>query len=386
MVSLIYRQEKEDVSLNKKVALLINPIAGMGGRVGLKGTDGQDILEKARELGAKPEAESKAEKAMKVILDETEDITWYSASGQMGENLLKKYDQEVEVLHTVDGESTPEDTKLFLKQLVEKDVDILLFVGGDGTARNVAKTLKLELPALGVPAGVKIHSPVFASSPENAGEVISNYVNGEIKSLQEKEVIDIEEEAFRNDEVITELYGYLSVPYDESHMQNLKSPSPQSEHEATISIALDIIDSMEEDTYYIIGSGSTLSPIFDELDQKGTKLGVDIIYNKQVVKKDASEQDILDILDHDAVKLVVTPMGGQGYLFGRGNPQLSDQVLSQLDKSDIIVVATPNKLLTFEGRPLLIYTGNTKVDKKLAGYYKVVTGYDHRKMYKLKVV
>lgn len=374
------------MGLGKNIALLINPIAGMGGRVGLKGTDGQEILEKAKELGAEPEAESKAEKALQVILDNTSDLNWYAASGSMGEDLLKKHDKEVTILHQVEGQSTPEDTKAFLNQLTNQEIDILLFVGGDGTARNVADILQLEIPALGVPAGVKIHSPVFGTSPEHAGEVISKYLNGEIKSLQEKEVIDIEEEAFRNDEVITELYGYLNVPYDESHMQNLKSPSPQSEHEAAISIALEVIDAMEEDTYYIIGSGTTLSPIFEELDQNGTKLGVDIIYNKEVIKKDASEQEILEILDNDTVKLVVTPMGGQGYLFGRGNPQLSEKVLSQLDKDDITVAATPNKLLTFENRPLLIYTGNTEVDEKLSGYYKVITGYDQRKMYKLKTV
>lgn len=374
------------MGLGKNIALLINPIAGMGGRVGLKGTDGQEILEKAKELGAEPEAESKAEKALQVILDNTSDLNWYAASGSMGEDLLKKHDKEVTMLHQVEGQSTPEDTKAFLNQLTNQEIDILLFVGGDGTARNVADILQLEIPALGVPAGVKIHSPVFGTSPEHAGEVISKYLNGEIKSLQEKEVIDIEEEAFRNDEVITELYGYLNVPYDESHMQNLKSPSPQSEHEAAISIALEVIDAMEEDTYYIIGSGTTLSPIFEELDQNGTKLGVDIIYNKEVIKKDASEQEILEILDNDTVKLVVTPMGGQGYLFGRGNPQLSEKVLSQLDKDDITVAATPNKLLTFENRPLLIYTGNTEVDEKLSGYYKVITGYDQRKMYKLKTV
>lgn len=375
--------------MTKLVGLLINPIAGMGGRVGLKGTDGQEILKEARERGAEPEANEKAEKAIKTLLIEgASDFSWVTAGGQMGADLLDKYDQDFEVIHEVDDETTPEDTEAFLEKALEKDLDIILFVGGDGTARNVASEVELDVPALGIPAGVKIHSPVFASSPENAGEVLAGYLNDEIKSVVEKEVIDIEEEAFRQDEVVTAVYGYMNVPHDERHMQNLKSPSPQSEHDAMTSIGLDLIDRMEEDVYYIIGSGTTLAPIMEELDLDHTKLGVDIIKNKELVKKDASEQDILEILEDDGneAKLFVTPMGGQGYLFGRGNPQLSDKVLAQLDKKDITIAATPGKLSTLGGRPLLVYTGDDEVDKKLSGYYRVTIGYESEKMYKVDQV
>ncbi len=370
----------------KTIGLVINPIAGMGGRVGLKGTDGKEILEKAKLLGAKPESNLKAEKAIKILLEEDVEIKWVTAGGSMGEDLLKKFNQDYTILHTANIDSTPEDTKLFLQKALNEEMDLLLFVGGDGTARNVAEVIELEVPVLGIPAGVKIHSPVFASSPENAGKLMVSYLRDDIKSVEEKEVIDIEEEAFRQDEVITEVYGYLNVPYDESHMQNLKSPSPQTEHEAMISIALDIIDSMEEDDYYIIGSGTTLAPVMEELELEGTKLGVDIIKGKQLIKKDASEQDILEVLSNHSAKLIVTPMGGQGYLFGRGNPQLSDDVLRQIEKKDILVVATPNKLSTLNGKPLLIYTGDEEVDNKLSGFYKVTTGYENKKMYKVKPV
>lgn len=373
--------------MSKVVGLVINPIAGMGGRVGLKGTDGEDILKEARKRGAEPEANAKAEKALKVLIDEgAQDYSWVTASGQMGADLLEKFDQDFEVIHHVDGVTGPKDTEEFLAKALERDLDIILFVGGDGTARNVADKVQLSVPALGIPAGVKIHSPVFASSPENAGEVLAGFLKGEIKSVSEKEVIDIEEEAFRQDEVITEVYGYLNVPHDERHMQNLKSPSPQSDHDAMTSIALDLIDKMEEDVYYIVGSGTTLAPIMEELDLDHTKLGVDIICNKELVKKDASEQDILNILEDHKTRLFVTPMGGQGYLFGRGNPQLSDKVLAKLDKDDITIVATPGKLSTLGGQPLLIYTGDSEVDKKLSGFYRVTIGFEREKMYKAKSV
>ena len=369
----------------KKVALLINPIAGMGGRVGLKGTDGKDVLEEARRRGAEPEANQKAEKALKITLDKVDQVDWFTAGGQMGEDLLNKYDQNPDVLYSGKEETGPDDTESFLKEILNQDdIDILLFVGGDGTARDVAKTIQLEIPALGIPAGVKIHSPVFATSPENAGELLAGYLNDEIQSVNEKEVIDIEEEAFRQDEVVTEVYGYLNVPHDESHMQNLKSPSPQSDHEAKVSACLDVIDRMEDDIYYIIGSGTTLVPIMEELDLEVTKLGVDIIKNKKLVKKDASESDILEIIKDNPAKLIVTPMGGQGYLFGRGNPQISSKVLSQLDKDDITIVSTPSKIRTLNNRPFLIYTGDADLDERLSGYYKVVVGYESHKMYKLK--
>ncbi|MGX7109229.1 ATP-NAD kinase family protein [Facklamia miroungae] len=370
----------------KKLGIVVNPIAGMGGRVGLKGTDGEEVLSEAIKRGAKPEAPTKAVKALKELNPLKDELKVYVASDDMGENLVKKTELNYEVIHQIKHESNASDTIELVEKLHDLEVDLILFAGGDGTARDIASVTQLSIPTVGIPAGVKIHSPVYAVTPEHAGILALRYLKDKDLPLKDEEVIDIEENAFRRDEIITKVYGYLSVPYDESHLQNLKSPTPQSDEAARISAALDIIDRMEEDVYYIIGSGSTVAPVMLELGLNPTLLGVDIIRNKQIVKKDVYEQEILDIIGDQPAKLVVTPMGGQGYLFGRGNHQLSDKVLSKLDKEDIIIVATPGKLNTLKGQPLLVYTGNRRVDEKLAGYHKVLLGYHNSRMYKVSAI
>ncbi|MCR8969480.1 ATP-NAD kinase family protein [Facklamia sp. 7083-14-GEN3] len=370
----------------KKLGIVVNPIAGMGGRVGLKGTDGKEVLNEAIKRGANPEAPIKALKALKELNPLKEELIVYVASGKMGEDVVKETELNYEVIHQIDGESSAKDTIQLVEKLQERGVDLILFAGGDGTARDIASVTQLAIPTVGIPAGVKIHSPVYAVTPEHAGKLALRYLKDKELSLKDEEVIDIEEDAFRRDEIITKVYGYLSVPYDESHLQNLKSPTPQSDEAARVSVALDIIDRMEENVFYIIGSGSTVAPVMLELGLDPTLLGVDIIRNKKIVKKDVYEQEILDIIGDQPAKLIVTPMGGQGYLFGRGNHQLSDKVLAKLDKEDIIIVATPGKLNTLKGQPLLVYTGNREVDEKLAGYHKVLLGYHNSRMYKVTAI
>ena len=369
----------------KKIGLLINPIAGMGGKVGLKGTDGTDILSVAISRGAVPESARKAVKALERLESLKADIHFFVASGEMGEDVVADLGFQHKVMHKITGESSAKDSRELLEKFLGDEVDLILFAGGDGTARDVADTLLFEneIPVIGIPTGVKIHSPVYAVTPEDAGELAFDYLRGEPFAILEKEVIDIEETAFRRDEIITQVYGYLPVPYDESHMQNLKAPSLQSDADAQISGALQVIDDMEPDVFYIIGSGSTTHRIFEELGLSGTMLGIDIVKNKELVAKDVYEQQILDLIGDQPAKLVVTPMGGQSYIFGRGNQQLSDKVLAKLEKEDLIILSTPTKLQNLKRQPLLVYTGNSEIDQKISGYYKVVTGYGQYSMYKV---
>lgn len=366
----------------KKIGLIINPVAGMGGKVGLKGSDGKEVIQRARQLGAEPESGQKALKALKKLEPLKDSLTVYVANGPMGEEVVKQTSLNYEVVYEVVKETDSSDTEELAKIFLEKEVDLILFAGGDGTARNITSAVGLDVPVLGIPAGVKIHSPVYGRSPESSGEMALKYLRGDEVKVQEEEVIDIEEEAFRRDEIITEVYGFLNVPYDTSHMQNLKSSSPQSDKEAQISAALKVIDDMEDDTYYIIGSGSTNARILEELGLPMTMLGVDIIKNKKLVAKDVNENEIIDIIKGHPTKLVVTPMGGQGYIFGRGNQQLSAKVLKELDKKDIIVIASPGKMSGLGSNPLLIYTGNDEIDQAFSGYYSVIIGYDQFRMQK----
>lgn len=368
----------------KKVGFLINPIAGMGGKVGLKGTDGLDVLELAIERGALPESNTKAEKALEKLQVLKEELVFLTASGLMGENALKKIGLNFEVIYETSALTNQEDTLALLEGFKREKVDFILFVGGDGTARDVANVIGLDIPVIGVPAGVKIHSPVYAVSPEAAGMLASQYTSEGLLDLVEMEVIDIDEEAFRQDEIITRLYNYLRVPKDDVYLQHLKSPSPQSESEAQVSVALAIIDEMEAGSFYIIGSGTTTARILDELELPKTVLGVDIIKDKKLVAKDVNEQEILDIIGDHTAKLVVTPIGGQGYILGRGNQQLSAKVLSQIKKENLIILSTPSKLRELNKKPLLVYTGDEEVDKQLSGYYRVVVGYDSYSMFKVE--
>ena len=364
----------------KKIGLLVNPIAGMGGRVGLKGTDGADILEKAISLGAVQEAPEKAKKALAKVVELKDKFKIYTASGLMGEDECKELGLNYEVVYNSAEKSSVTDSRELLKYFLENGIDLIFFVGGDGTARDVYSVIEDKIAVIGVPAGVKIHSPVYGNTPEQAGSLLFEVINGVELPVIEKDVVDIDEDAFRDDRVEVRLYGYLKVPFDQRYLQNKKSQTPQSDNDAQVSIACDIIDDMKDDIFYIIGSGTTPMYIMKELDLPYTVLGVDIIKNKKLVKKDCSENDILEVIGDERAILIVTPMGGQGYVFGRGNQQLSANVLRKIDKKDIIIIATNGKLESITSGHLVAYTMDEEVDKKLKGYYRVKIGYEREKM------
>lgn len=364
----------------KKIGLLVNPISGMGGRVGLKGTDGKDVLKKAISLGAVQEAPKKAIKALSKVLELKDKFKILTASSLMGESECMELGLNYEVVYDANKETSVLDSKEVLKIFLKENVDLIFFVGGDGTARDIYSVIEDKISVIGVPAGVKIHSPVYGNTPEQAGSLLYEFINGEDLPVIEKDVIDIDEEAFRNDKVEVRLYGYLKVPFDKRYLQNKKSPTPQADNDAQVSIACDIIDDMETDVFYIIGSGTTPMYIMKELNLPYTVLGVDIIKNKKLVKKDCNEKDILDTIKDERAILIVTPMGGQGYVFGRGNQQLSSNVLRRIDKKDIIIIATNGKLESITAGHLIAYTMDDEVDEKLKGYYRVKIGYQREKM------
>lgn len=360
----------------KYIGLVINPIAGMGGRVGLKGTDGKHILTKARELGSVAEAPIKAKRALSQLSILKDELTFLVADGDMGENVVRDLGFNYEVIYQSEpGDTDAKDTLQLCQEFLVRKVELLIFVGGDGTARDVYSAVGTKLTSIGVPAGVKIHSPVYGNSPERSGRLALEFLQGQVDEIKAEEVMDIEEEAFRRDEIQIQVFGYLMVPYKEEYLQNLKSPSQQSDAAAQESAALYAIDLMEEDTIYIIGSGTTTAIIMEELGLDHTILGVDIIKNKQLLKKDANESDILNIVGQEKFKIIITPMGGQGYIFGRGNQQLSAQILNKIEKEDIIIIATPQKLQSLGQRDLLLYTMDDEIDEKLTAYYKVIIGY-----------
>lgn len=367
----------------KRIGLIVNPIAGMGGSVGLKGSDGLEILEKARALGAKPKSSLRAMQALRQISPLKDEIEIITYPGSMGEDEARACGFKPTVIGSIDRHNTTsQDTKNAARDMKNLNVDLILFTGGDGTARNIYDSIGADSPSLGIPAGVKIHSAVYGQSPTKAGNLVSLFLKDELIEFKEAEVMDIDEEAFRDGRVIARLYGYLMVPFEKKFIQNRKSGGTANESSALNSIANYIADSMSDDYMYIIGPGTTTRSIMDKLRLKNTLLGIDVIYQKKLVANDVTENELLDLITDKNVKIIVTIIGGQGYIFGRGNQQLSPAVIKQVKKENIIIVSSQDKLNTIFGSPMLIDTGNNKTDKMLEGYYKVVVGYKEFIMYK----
>ena len=362
----------------KKLGFIVNPIAGIGGRVGLKGSDGKEILRKALELGAKVESPGRSIEALKRIVSIKDDIEVITYPYEMGEEEARQSGFNPTVIGKIkSGHTKPENTEAAAKEMLENGVDLLLFAGGDGTARNIYKAIGNRLPALGIPAGVKIHSAVYATSPQAAGELTLKYLKESIRSirLQEAEVMDIDEQAFREDRLSAKLYGYLTVPYERRFVQSAKSGTVSNEEADTLAIAHAVTNGMNDDCIYVIGSGTTTRKIMETLGLENTLLGVDAVYRRKLVGKDLNEQQLLELIEDKKACIVVTVIGGQGYIFGRGNQQISSRVIDKVGRGNLIVIATKNKILSLNGKPLRVDTGDTSVDKALKGYIKVVTGF-----------
>jgi len=369
--------------MRKKLGLIVNPIAGMGGSVGLKGTDGEEILRKARELGATPTAHTRAIEALKEVTPLSDSIDLLTYPNDMGEEEARECGFNPVVIGSIErGKTSATDTKNAAREMLNQRVDLMLFVGGDGTARDIYESIGDRLLVIGVPAGVKIHSGVFAINPRTAGRLAVSYLRGEV-ATSDAEVMDIDEEAFRQNRVSARLYGYLKIPHDEQLVQNVKVGSVPSEHESMQAIAWDIIDNMQDDYIYIVGPGTTAKAIMKELQLSYTLLGVDVIQQKRPVALDANEARLLELIEGKKAKIVVSVIGGQGYVFGRGNQQISPRVIRKVGKDNIITVATEGKIAALKGMPLLVDTGDREVDEMLKGYFKIVTGYRRTAVYRV---
>jgi len=358
----------------KKVGFVINPIAGMGGRVGLKGTDGPEALRRAIELGAGPVAPGRALEAMRRFARVKDLVRIITYPGEMGGDVARKCGFETEIIGEIErGRTTVDDTKRAVRKMMEMGAELIIFVGGDGTARDVYSVVERNVPILGVPSGVKIYSAVFANTPEAAGDVAALFVSQGLP-LREAEVMDIDEEAYRRDELTAELKGYAMVPYEPVMMQAGKESSSGFELADQKAIARWMVELMERGRTYILGPGTTTRAVAEELGiYDSTLLGVDLIRDYRLVGKDVNEFQILKEIEAGPAAIVISPLGRQGFVFGRGNQQISSRVIRKVGKKNVIVLATVQKLgLT----PVLkVDTGDPELDAELRGYIPVITGY-----------
>ena len=360
-----------------KLGFLVNPIAGMGGKVGLKGTDG--VLDEAIKRGAEPVAPKRAVEFLKILKEEaSKSISILTCPGIMGEDEAREANLKVQVLPMKTSEkTTAEDTKKAVRLMVKAKVNLIVFVGGDGTAKDILDALQnCETPVLGVPSGVKMYSGIFAVNPSDAVDVILAFANKQAE-ITDFEIMDADEDAIRSDEFKVKLYGFLKGPFVPLRIQGSKqvSPSTMDEKENQTAIAKFVIEEMKHGATYILGPGTTVKRLAELLGVKKTLLGVDIYKDGRVIL-DVDEKKILrEVKDWENTWIVLSPIGHQGILLGRGNQQISPEIIRKIGKKRIIVIATKNKLKSIEGGVLRVDTGDPEVDEMLRGYIKVVTDY-----------
>ncbi|HHY93814.1 MAG TPA: ATP-NAD kinase family protein [Firmicutes bacterium] len=368
----------------RRLGLIVNPVAGMGGKLGFKGTDGEEILARCRQMGAVPEAPLRAVEALKRLLPIKDDLEIVTYPREMGEDEAREAGFEPAVIgSTVPGNTTAMDTRRAAQDLARYGVDLLLFAGGDGTARDVYAAVDGKAVALGIPAGVKIHSAVYAINPRRAGELAMLYLQGRVTRTREAEVMDIDEVAFRQGRVSAALYGYLMVPHEQVFVQSMKAGRKEAEEIDAENIAFYVLDNMQDDCLYIVGPGTTTRAIKAKIGPGGTLLGVDAVLNKQFLARDVNEGQLLGLIQGRKAYIVVTVIGGQGYIFGRGNQQISSRVIREVGRENIIVVATRQKMASLGDKPLLVDTGDEETDRMLSGYVRVVTGYHEQMLAKV---
>ena len=359
------------------VGLVVNPYAGIGGAIALKGSDGADIREKALKAGAERKAMQRAETALKILQNYQKQLDFVTCGGEMGANVLKSLGFSYQTVFNPNAQETSsDDTKQAVKAIIDKNVDILLFAGGDGTARDVYSVVPDNQLVLGIPAGVKIHSGVYAISPTAAGRVIEKILKGELSSIHESDVMDIDESAFREGVVKARRYGEMSVPAELEYVQAVKMGGKESDELVLDDIAAEIIERVD-DELLVMGSGSTVAAIMDDMGIENTLLGVDLVQDDALIKSDITEKELFEAVSKSvgSVKLIITLIGGQGHLFGRGNQQLSPRVIRAIGKDNIWVVATKAKLKSLNNQPLRVDTGDSELDNELSGTIRVITGY-----------
>ncbi|WP_444930433.1 ATP-NAD kinase family protein [Microbulbifer sp. SSSA002] len=370
----------------KKLGLIINPWAGIGGPAGLKGSDGAETVQRALAAGIEPQANQRAALAIEALKPYAEALEILCFAGDMGAAIAAKLGFSVREVGAAErSPSSPEDTERAAVAIRDSGADLIVFIGGDGTARNIVNALGDNFPVLGIPAGVKMHSACFAISPKAGGEVLRRLMAGQLVDLAEREVRDINEESFRSGRVTTRYYGELLVPQEGHFLQAVKNAGREVEELAVADIAAEITEELDPQTLYIVGPGSTTLAILSELACAGTLLGVDLLLDGQLLQVDVSAPQIEQaIAEHcGPVKIILTAIGGQGHLIGRGNQQLSAGVLRQVGRDHLIAVATKTKITELQGRPLLIDSGDPELDKHWSGFIRVVTGYRDAILYPL---
>ena len=374
------------------IGLIINPYAGIGGSVGLKGSDGEEIRAEAIARGAELKAPARAKRCLELLKPFYESIHIYCFAGDMGENIAQELGLQCTLLGSANSSpSNSEDTVIATNEIIKHHIDILLFAGGDGTARNIADALIAanaeQQVVLGVPSGVKMHSGVYAITPEAAGEILLCLLKNQLVNVEACDVKDIDENAFREGKVKARLYGNMLAPVLPQFLQQVKNSGAAQDELVKLDIANSLIDNLEDDTLYIVGPGSTTQVFLEQLGVAGTLLGVDVIANRKLIAADVSANQLENLINQHigAIRLIITAIGGQGHIIGRGNQQITPNILRKIKRQHIQIIATKEKILSLNGRPLLVDSNDPELDKEFSGYQSVLVGYNESILYPIGI-
>ncbi len=352
--------------------LIVNPLAGIGGRAGLKGSDGP-LAARALALGARSEAPLRASLVLERLSRMRPFPKLVTCGGEMGEQVARSAGFAAELAYDPASQpTTAADTRAAAQALRDRGVDLLLFVGGDGTACDLRSAVGLEVPVLGVPAGVKMHSGVFATGPRAAGDALERWWHAGRPEL-DVDIVDREAAADGTPSGPLRLHGSLRAPKVDDCLQGLKASGPAQD--TLLAGACERVAALARDERVtVLGPGSTLLAVKRLLGLEGSALGVDVVCAGRLLARDASEAQVLELVAGRPSRIVVTVIGGQGFIFGRGNQQLSPSVIRAVGGAQIVILAASGKLAALPGAALLVDTGDPALDLELAGHRAVITG------------
>ena len=356
-------------SLRARLGLIINPIAGMGGSVGLHGTDGQ-TYRRAAELGAVPIAEMRAARALHQLASALPDLGLVTASGTMGANTARTAGFDPEIIPVVSEPTTARDTRTVARRMESAGVHLILFAGGDGTARDIVAEVGDRVPVLGIPTGVKMHSAVFGNTPEAAGATAVRFLGfpDQVRVVP-REVLDA---AGRPGEVFG--FSVASVPFVRDLLQPGKATASLGDDGSLDRLCASLAAGMGADHLYVLGPGTTVTRILDHLGLAGTVAGVDVVLNGQVVIANATGAQMLELLDEGRpATIYLGVIGGQGFLLGRGNQQISPEVIERVGEENIVILAGEQKVRLLDPPVLRVDTGIESSNPVMLGYRRVYT-------------
>ena len=366
-----------------RIGLVVNPIAGLGGRVGLKGTDGPGTVAEALARGAEPQAGPRTRRALTRLAQRTPGTRLVAAAGALGADWGEGLDLMLEVRRLDAPSRTARDTRRAVAAM--DDVDLIVFAGGDGTARDIAAALRPGQAMLGIPCGVKMHSGVFAISPEAAGAMVADLVTTpeRIAWDDRAEVMDIDEAALREGRISPELFGHARVPMAQNRVQVSKGGPRRDWGAALAGAAAEVVANMDPRALYVIGPGTSAGAIAKAAGHAPTILGIDAMQAGALIGKDLGAEQ-LDALAHNkTVHIVLGITGQQGFLIGRGNQQIGPRTLARAGRGGLIILATEDKLASLSQPRLWVDSGDPELDAAMVGYVRVNTARGRQTMMRL---